>query len=211
MKPLALSPKKIAANLSGAHLQRVSARGARAVWPLIWMCLWALGTAWAQTEPRSASEPVAPSPATPVTECAPCAPAAPVPPPDPRRIESVTLPDGRRVVVAEAEFEPRSIGSYALRLYAAGDSSTAYDRFLAGVVQPRDGAVEHVLLQDLDRDGRPELVVVLRSAGSGAFLSADAWSFGDRRIARRASVNGLLPDADPLPALAARVRRATAP
>ncbi|MFM1988525.1 MAG: hypothetical protein RJA99_1482 [Pseudomonadota bacterium] len=183
------------------------------------------GLAHAQVDPKDGAKEApkegSEAPAAPVSAPAPAAPAPaagpapvaspPAPAPDPRRIERVTLPDGRTVVIAEGEFEPRSTGSYTVRLYGAGDPAFAFDRYMGGTVQPRDGTVERVLLQDLDRDGRPELVVVVRSAGSGGYLSADAWSFGDRRIARRASVADLPPGADPAAALAPRVRRATAP
>jgi hypothetical protein len=128
-----------------------------------------------------------------------------------RFVGRATLPDGSTIVVTEGEFEPRSTGSYAIRAYAAGDPAFPTDRYVAGVVWPRDGAVERILLEDLDRDGRPELVVVVRAAGTGGFLSADAFTFGNRRIARRATVKELAYDADPLPALRARIRRTTAP
>jgi hypothetical protein len=167
------------------------------------------GAAFAQGETKEGAEAAPAAPAAAPAESAPA--AAPLTVPDPRRIERVTLPDGRTVVITEGEFEPRSVGSYALRVYLAGDPAFPFDRFSLGMVQPRDGAIERVLVQDLDRDGRPEVVVVLRSAGSGGYLSADAWSFGDRRIVRRASVSGLPPNADPAAALAPRVRRATAP
>lgn len=162
-------------------------------------------TAFAQGETKEGAEaaPAAPADAAPA--------AAPLTVPDPRRIERVTLPDGRTVVITEGEFEPRSTGSYALRVYLAGDPALPFDRFAFGMVQPREGTIERVLVQDLDRDGRPELIVVLRSAGSGGYLSADAWSFGERRIVRRASVTDLPANADPAAALAPRVRRATAP
>ena len=123
----------------------------------------------------------------------------------------VTLTDGATVLVAEGESEPRSIGSYAIRAYAAGDPAFPTDRFAMGLVRPRDGTIERVLLADLDRDDRPEVVVVIRSAGTGGYLSADAFTFARGRLVRRASVAGLAADADPVAALQRRVRRATAP
>jgi PHD/YefM family antitoxin component YafN of YafNO toxin-antitoxin module len=99
--------------------------------------------------------------------------------------------------------EARSIGSYSLRLYStqhaqAGDDTTF---FLSGVVHPRDGTVEKVLLVDLDKEGHPSLVVTIRSAGSGGYLSADAYSVDKDRIELRASVSGLPANADPVAAL----------
>jgi hypothetical protein len=124
-----------------------------------------------------------------------------------RRVERVALPDGALLVVAEGDLEPRSIGSYAVRLYAAGDPAFPTDRFVAGVIRARDGTVERAELQDLDGDRRPELVVVMRAAGTGGYLSADAFGVGARRIAWRAGVAGLSADADPLPALRAKLNR----
>lgn len=204
--------------VASAVVRRASRRGSIVALGLA-LALGAGSAARAQGDPRDAAkeapkegtEAPASAPAAVPAPAASPAPVASPPAPDPRRIERVSLPDGRTVVVAEGEFEPRSTGSYSLRLYAAADPAVAFDRFVGGTVQPREGTIERVLLQDLDRDGRPELVVVMRSAGSGGYLSADAWSFGDRRIARRASVADLPAGADPAAALAPRVRRATAP
>lgn len=124
-----------------------------------------------------------------------------------RRVERIAMPDGAHLVVAEGDLEPRSVGSYAVRLYAAGDPAFPTDRFVSGVVRARDGSVERVLLQDLDGDGRPELVVVVRGAGSGGYLSADAFGVTAKRLTWRAGVAGLSADADPVPALRAKLRR----
>lgn len=124
-----------------------------------------------------------------------------------RRVERVAMPDGAHLVVAEGDLEPRSTGSYAVRLYAAGDPAFPTDRFVAGVVRARDGTIERTILQDLDGDGRPELVVVVRGAGSGGYLSADAFGVSPQRLRWRAGVAELAPDADPVPALQAKLRR----
>jgi hypothetical protein len=128
-----------------------------------------------------------------------------------RRVERVALPSGATVVVAEGDQEPRSIGSYALRLYARGDPAFPTDAFVAGTVRARDGGIERVLVEDLDRDGRPEVVVVVRSVGSGGHLQADAFSIGTRRVALRAAVSGLPKDADPVAELRSRMRARTVP
>jgi hypothetical protein len=136
---------------------------------------------------------------------------APVPPTDPRVVIRVSMPDGRTVVVAEGDQEPRSIGSYAVRVYAEGAPATATDRFVAGLVRPRDGSVERVVIEDLDRDGRADLVVVMRAAGTGGYLSADAFSYASNRLVRRASIAAVPPDADIVRLIAPRVKRGTAP
>ena len=105
------------------------------------------------------------------------------------------------VVVDEGEGEPRSTGSYALRLYRAGDPSFPYDAFLAGAVRPRDGTLEALKFADIDRDGRNEVIVVVRSAGTGGYLSADAFRLQKGILALAASKSGLPGDADPVAAL----------
>lgn len=93
------------------------------------------------------------------------------------------------------------MGSYSVRAYAGSDPRYAYDRFIAGIVRPRDGTVERVLFPDLDHDGRPEIVVVMRSAGSGDFVCAEALRLRATTLLLVASVCGLSKDADPVRAL----------
>ena len=130
-------------------------------------------------------------------------PAAAQTPDAPRAHEvEVQIPGTSWIAVAaEGEGEPRSIGSYALRVYSPASEGGPRDRFVAGAIRPRDGTVEAIRFADLDRDGTPELVVVLRSAGSGGYLSADAYRLrgGTPRFA--ASVEGLPRDDDPIRAL----------
>jgi hypothetical protein len=126
--------------------------------------------------------------------------------PDPRFVGRVALPGGAQLVVAEGDLEPRSIGSYSVRLYAAGDLAFPTDRFVSGLVRAREGFIERIVLDDLDGDGRPELVVVIRSAGTGGAVSADAYALDSRRAVRRDGVQGLPGSADPLQALRARAR-----
>jgi hypothetical protein len=174
----------------------------------------ASGAPAAPAVPASGSAPALPpgSPGEPSPVPTLQAPVdAPVPPIDPRVVIRVSMPDGRTVVVAEGDHEPRSIGSYAVRVYAEGPPATATDRFVAGLVRPRDGSVERVVIEDLDRDGRADLVVVIRAAGTGGYLSADAFSYASNRLVRRASIASLPPDADIVRLIAPRVRRGTAP
>src|SRR5262245_21841842 len=120
------------------------------------------------------------------------------------RIVTAVLPGTSTVVVvAEGDFEPRSLGSYSVRIYAGLNPRFPYDHFIAGIVRPRDGTVEHVLLSDLDRDGSPEIIVVIRSAGTGGYLSADAFRLHGTILSLVESVSGLAKDADPVRALQA--------
>lgn len=104
-------------------------------------------------------------------------------------------------VVDEGEGEPRSIGSYALRLYKSGDPSFPFDGFLAGVVRPRDGTLEALKFADINRDGKNEIIVVVRSAGTGGYLSADAFRVQKGGPVLVGSKSGLAANADPVAAL----------
>jgi len=102
------------------------------------------------------------------------------------------------VVADEGEGEPRSTGSYALRLYKSGDPSFPFDAFVAGAVRARDGTLEALKFADLNRDGKNEIIVVVRSAGSGGYLSADAYRLQKGALALVASKSGLPANADPV-------------
>jgi len=119
-----------------------------------------------------------------------------------RFVRQLALPDGRTVVVAEGDFEARSIGSYSVRLYS-GDDTTFYE---AGVVMARDGVVEDIRLADLDGKGRQQLLVIMRSAGTGGYLSAQAFAFPNKEIEARSHVDGLPADGDPVAALTRTTR-----
>lgn len=114
------------------------------------------------------------------------------------------------MVAAEGAHEPRSIGSYSLRLYGGANPNAPYDDFIAGVIRPRDGMLEAVWLADVDGDGALDVVVVLRSVGTGGYLAADAFRLEGGALAHIGSVAGLPKDADPVHALtAARRARGT--
>jgi hypothetical protein len=107
------------------------------------------------------------------------------------------------LVVDEGEFEPRSIGSYALRVYEGARKSFPTDDFVAGLVRRRNGHVEAVRFADIDGDQTPEIVVIIRSVGSGGYLTADAFRYRLRSLEFAASAPDLGPEADPIAALRA--------
>lgn len=118
-------------------------------------------------------------------------------------VQKLALPSGQTAVVADGDFEARSLGSYSVRLYAKPNARPDDDTtfFSSGVIRARDGTVEKVFLAELGNDGAPSLVVVIRSAGSGGYLSADAFTIGKNTVILRASVSGVPANADPVVAL----------
>lgn len=118
-----------------------------------------------------------------------------------RFIMKVKLPSGQTAVVAEGDFEARSIGSFSVRLYDAAPLGDETTFFSAGQVRARDGTIEKVVFADVVGDQRPEIVVIVRSAGTGGYLSAHAFAFDKQRLIFRAATEGLPPDADPIASL----------
>lgn len=118
-----------------------------------------------------------------------------------RFVSKLTLPTGQTVVVAEGDFEVRSIGSFSVRLYETASSADETTFFISGLIRPRDGVLEKVVLADLDDDQQPEIIVISRSVGTGGYLSAHAFALAKDRLLFRAAVEGLAPDADPATAL----------
>jgi len=118
-----------------------------------------------------------------------------------RFVSQVKLPSGETVVVAEGENEARSTGSFAVRLYDAAEPVDATTFFASGLIEARDGVVEKVLIADVDGDKKEEVVVQIRSAGSGGYLSAMAFSAKNKKLVVRGKVDGLAPDADTVAAL----------
>jgi hypothetical protein len=123
-----------------------------------------------------------------------------------RFVSKLTLPTGATVVVAEGDFEARSIGSFSVRLYEAASAEDETTFFVSGLIHSRDGVVEDLTLADVDGDLHQEIVVIARSVGTGSYLSAYAFSAAGDKLIFRAEVEGLAPDADPVEALRARTK-----
>ena len=116
-----------------------------------------------------------------------------------RFVTKLKLPTGQTVVVAEGDFEARSTGSFSVRLYEAASAPDETTFFTSGLVRLRDGVVEKVMLADGDQ--QPEIIVIVRSVGTGSYLSAHAFAFAKDGLLFHAAVEGLAPDADPVAAL----------
>ncbi|MEI6563312.1 MAG: PliI family lysozyme inhibitor of I-type lysozyme [bacterium] len=126
-----------------------------------------------------------------------------------RFIKAVTLPQGGMVVVAEGDCEPRSLGSYSVRLYGAESPEFPFDDYRDGLVREREnGFIENVLAKDLDGDGRSEIAVLIRCVGSGRYRSADAYRVSGKKLQRMASLRDIRPNVDVLELLAFKVNPA---
>ncbi|MEX1301203.1 MAG: PliI family lysozyme inhibitor of I-type lysozyme [Desulfotignum sp.] len=118
-----------------------------------------------------------------------------------RYVERYPLPDGRSAVVAEGDMEPRSMGSYSVRFYRKNSPDFPTDDFQDGIILSRDGFIQKATFADIDDDNLPDLVIFIRSAGSGGYLSADAISVHHDKPVVVARVTGLAPDADAIAVL----------
>jgi hypothetical protein len=119
---------------------------------------------------------------------------------DERFVAKVPIKPGLTAVVAEGDFESRSIGSYSVRVYTNPQGSSPDDTtfYTAGLVRPRDGTVQSATTLAVKGSAMPLLVVIMQSAGSGGYRVADALSVSGKRVTLRAQVAGVTPDADPV-------------
>lgn len=118
-----------------------------------------------------------------------------------RFVKKLKLPTGETIVVAEGDFEARSIGSFSVRLYEAAKTPDETTFFTSGLVRPRDGVVEKIVLADVDGDQKQEIIVIVRSVGTGGYLSAHAFATAGGKLIFRAVAEGLAANADPVAAL----------
>lgn len=116
-----------------------------------------------------------------------------------RFAQKVTVQPGLVVVISEGDFEARSIGSYSVRVYRdpSADASNETTFYTAGLVRARDGFVRSAELLPVADRKRPLLMVVIESAGSGGYLSADAFAIEPHAVRLVAGVRSLAPTEDP--------------
>ena len=115
-----------------------------------------------------------------------------------RFVKSVSCPACQVIIVAEGELEPRSIGSYSIRLYGAPSNGMPADDFLHGLIRPRNGTIRAILFADLDGDDQKEAIVTHRNVGTGSFLSADAFKITGEKLKPFRSFSNLPRDTDPI-------------
>jgi hypothetical protein len=113
-----------------------------------------------------------------------------------RFISKIKLSSGETVVVAEGDYEARSTGSFSVRLYDAAEPGDETTFFSSGLIEERDGSIETVTLADLDNDKKEEIVVQIRSAGTGGYLSAFAFGVKDKKLRTKGKIADLAPGAD---------------
>ena len=118
-----------------------------------------------------------------------------------RFTSKLTTPAGQTLVVAEGDFEARSIGSFSVRLYEAAAAPDETTFFIAGLIRARDGVIEKAILADIDGDKQQEVIVIVRSVGTGSYQSAHAFAIAKDTLVFLSAVEDLAPDADPVAAL----------
>ncbi len=95
--------------------------------------------------------------------------------------ESIQLRNGQLLVVEESSLEPRSVGSYSLRLYSNERPEFPYDRFIAGLVHYRDGVLEAAA--ELDTKHCDDcFIICMRSVGTGSRLTRHIYKYSDNRL-----------------------------
>ena len=114
-----------------------------------------------------------------------------------RYVHQHKLSTGETAVIAEGDFEPRSMGSYSIRIYSANPDFPT-DVFLCGTIRSRDGSIEKVMIQDINGDKTEEIVVIIRSVGTGEYLSADAFLYQSKQLKVIANVSNLEKSTDPI-------------
>lgn len=114
--------------------------------------------------------------------------------------------EGISAVIEEGRGEPKSLGSYSVRVYQNSDPEAGRDFFLTGLIFARDGFLKDASLVDIDEDQQQDLVVVFESAGTGSYLTAHAWRFIDDKLSSIAIVEGLAPGSDVNAALTAQIK-----
>lgn len=124
-----------------------------------------------------------------------------------RVMSKLTLPNGMTVVVAEGDFEARSMGSFSVRLYEAAAAPDETTFFISGLVRARDGVVEKVMLADIYGDQQQEIVVTIRSVGTGNYISAHAFVVAEDKLVFLAEVDDLTANADPVAALRKSIKK----
>ena len=110
-------------------------------------------------------------------------------------------------VLSEASLEPRSIGSYSLRIYRVLETRFPYNNYVAGTIELRNGSIKTFKGQDINGDGKKEIIVITESAGTGSYLDASAFEFDGESLNIIASVLDQQPNTDMVQLLIANYQK----
>lgn len=91
-------------------------------------------------------------------------------------IKKTLLPAGEMIVVEHGTGEPFNTGSYSIRLYSKPEAGFRLGNFSNGQIRSRQGFVDKLVTDDLDLDGNPEIIVLIRDEDQESYISADAYS-----------------------------------
>jgi hypothetical protein len=97
---------------------------------------------------------------------------------DDRFIKEIALSGGMTAVVAEGDLEPRSTGTYTVRIYKDLKSGA----FVTGLTKERDGAICNIGFGDLNKDGRKELFVETKTSLQENYINIDVFDFDGVRL-----------------------------
>ena len=64
---------------------------------------------------------------------------------------------------------------------------------------------------DLDKDGREEVVIIVRNVGSGSYISAKAIKYDGKSLSVLTNIDGLNKDLDPIQSLESAFNKASNP
>lgn len=109
-------------------------------------------------------------------------------------IKKLALPKQQlTVVVSNGELEACSLGSYAVRIYSTQDAQPGDDTtfYVAGILHERDGTIEDVFTDNLGDRAPNALIITTRSAGTGSYISAQAYIVGKQDIHFLIAVDGM--------------------
>lgn len=109
--------------------------------------------------------------------------------------EVITLDTGQRLVVEESSLEPRSIGSFSVRLYSGANPKFPYDDFRRGLLLKRDGILESVRVLP-PQDGHARVLITVRSVGSGSHASYHLLTLSGDRIRADSYRGDVIPGVD---------------
>lgn len=111
--------------------------------------------------------------------------------------ETLTLETGQVLVIEESSLEPRSIGSFTVRLYSGANANAPYDDFRRGLLLKRDGVLESARVIPPE-NGKQRVLLTVRSVGTGDYPSYHLLTIAGDRIRADSYRSGRVPPIDVL-------------